>query len=300
VRTLCCFAVLSLASLCNLFSMQSLASTLPMTATDDKSSSSDSDSSTTTTAAANNAKSGQPADASGATTEATVAQPASSDANGWPMSSRIGVGVKVSLLGLGIEAATPITYRTNVRVGFNAFSFGDNFNNDGVKYDASLRFRSLETHFDWFPFAGSFHLSPGLMLYNGNQISAGASVPGLQTFTLNHTTYLSDSANPVGGSATIGFNKVAPTVLFGFGNLLPRKNRRFSVPFEVGAVFGGSPQSKLNLTGFACNTDGTNCRSVITDSGIQSNIAAQQNKLNSDMSFLKAYPVISLGFGYKF
>jgi len=39
---------------------------------------------------------------------------------------------------------------------------------------------------------------------------------------------------------------------------------------------------------------------VATNSAIQSNVVAQQNKLNNDMSFFKAYPVISLGFGYKF
>jgi hypothetical protein len=214
--------------------------------------------------------------------------------------SHIGVGVKVSLLGAGIEAATPITYRTNLRFGFNAFGYSRGFTNDGVGYNADLTFRSFETHFDWFPFAGRFHLSPGLMVYNGNQIKATAGVPIGQQFTLGGTTYTSDSTNPIAGTGKIGFNKVAPSFLLGWGNLLPRSNSHFSIPFEFGVLFQGSPKAALNLTGSACDANGLGCHDISTDTTFQNNVIAQQNKLNSDMSFFKFYPVISLGFGYKF
>ena len=37
--------------------------------------------------------------------------------------SRLGVAVKASSLGVGIEAATPLTQRSNLRAGFNVFSY---------------------------------------------------------------------------------------------------------------------------------------------------------------------------------
>jgi hypothetical protein len=163
-----------------------------------------------------------------------------------------------------------------------------------------LSFRSVETHFDWFPFAGGFHLSPGLMVYNGNQIKANASVSGNQSFTLGGTTYISDTSNPITGTGKIGFNKVAPTFLLGWGNLLPRSEKHFSVPFEFGMVFQGSPQATLSLAGNACDSTGANCHNISTDATFQNNVIAQQNKLNNNMSFFKVYPVLSLGFGYKF
>jgi len=55
------------------------------------------------------------------------------------MPARFGMAVKVSPLGLGIEAATPLTYRTNLRVGANAFSYSHGFNESGVNYNANLR-----------------------------------------------------------------------------------------------------------------------------------------------------------------
>jgi hypothetical protein len=239
-------------------------------------------------------------DAEGASGAAVVEQSPAPAQTGRMFASKVGVGVRMSLLGIGVEAATPITYHTNLRFGFNTFSYSRGFTNDGTSYAASLTFRSLETHFDWFPFAGGFHLSPGLMLYNGNQIKANATVPGTQTFTLGGTSYISDPANPITGTGKIGFNSVAPTFMLGWGNLVARNNKHFSVPFEIGMMFQGSPKATLNLTGNVCDSTGANCHNVAGDNTFLNNVIAQQNKLNSDMSFFKVYPIISLGFGYKF
>jgi len=213
---------------------------------------------------------------------------------------RFAMGVRMSLLGAGVEVATPLSRRTNVRVGFNMFSYSRGFDKDGVSYAGQLSFRSMESHLDWFPFGGSFHLSPGLMAYNGNKITANASVPGGQSFSLGSTDYYSDPANPLSGTGKIGFNSVAPTFMFGFGNLLPRNGRHFSVPFELGFAYMGSPKATLNLAGGACDSTGLNCRAVASDPTIQSNIQSEQAKINNSMSPFKFYPIISLGFGYRF
>lgn len=238
-------------------------------------------------------------DAAGAP-PAAEATPATAQGGTMTIGSKVGVAVKISLLGIGAEVATPLTYHTNIRAGFNAFSYGSGFNNDGINYNASLSFRSFETHFDWFPFAGGFHVSPGLMVYNGNQITANAAVPGLNSFTLGGTTYVSDPANPITGTGKIGFSKVGPMLTAGWGNLVPRSNKHIVVPFEFGVLFQGSPQATLNLVGNACDSTGANCQNVSSNTAFQNNVIAQQNKLDNDMSFFKVYPIISLGFGYKF
>jgi hypothetical protein len=213
--------------------------------------------------------------------------------------SAVGVGVKISPLGPGVEVATPLGYGFNVRGGFNMFTYGRSFTNNGVSYDAQLQLRSAELHLDWFPFRGAFHLSPGALIYDGNQLTANASVPASTTFTVNHVTYESDPADPVTGTPKLDFMKAAPMITAGWGNLVPR-TKHISVPFEFGLVFQGSPRVALNLAGSICNTDGTNCRAISSDSTVQSNIQAQQNKYSSDVSVLKVYPIISIGVGYKF
>jgi hypothetical protein len=211
----------------------------------------------------------------------------------------IGVGVKMSTLGIGGDVAIAVSHRTNVRFGFNAFSYGHTFDKDGVTYGGTLDLRSAQATYDIFLLKG-LHVSPGVLFYNGNQVTANASVPGGQTFTLSNTSYISDAANPVTGTGKLSLYKAAPMVLFGIGNLVPRNSHHFSTSFEIGAAYQGPPRVTLNLGGSACDSTGLFCRTISSDPTIQSNIAAEQAKLNKSASPYKFYPVLSFGVGYKF
>src|ERR1700741_385073 len=91
----------------------------------------------------------------------------------------IGVGVKVSTLGIGGDVAIAVSHRPNVRFGFNAFRYGHTFDKDGVTYGGTLDLRSAQATYDIFLLKG-LHISPGVLFYNGNQVTANASVPGGQ------------------------------------------------------------------------------------------------------------------------
>ena len=212
---------------------------------------------------------------------------------------RIGVGVRLSTLGAGAEVGVALADKLNVRGGFNIFQYSRGFDHDGITYKGQLNLRSGEAHLDWYPLGHTFHLSPGLLLYNGNGATATANVPGGSTFTLGGTTYASDPSNPITGKGKLDFVKAAPTAMFGFGNLVPQ-NRHFTYNFEWGAVFQGSARTKLNLTGNACDSTGLNCVNAATDPTVQSNVAAEQTKINNKLSPFKYYPVISFAFGYRF
>ena len=210
----------------------------------------------------------------------------------------IGVGVKVSTLGIGGEVAVAVSHRSNVRFGFNSFSYRHTFDKDGVTYKGTLDLRSAQATYDLF-FFKEFHISPGVLVYNGNNVTANASVPGGQSFTLNNTNYLSDAADPVTGTGKLAVYKAAPMILFGFGNLVPR-SRHFSTSFEIGAAYQGPPRVTLNLSGSACDSTGLFCRSISSDPTIQANVASEQAKLNKSASPYKFYPVLSFGVGFKF
>ena len=97
------------------------------------------------------------------------------------------------------------------------------------------------------------------------------------------------------------FNKVAPMILIGFGNLLPRSQRHFGLNLDAGVAFEGSPKAALNLAGNACLTSTqVACLNAATDPTVQSNVQAEQTKLNNSLSPFKFYPVVALTFSYKF
>jgi hypothetical protein len=213
--------------------------------------------------------------------------------------SRIGIGVKVSTLGAGIEVATPLAGRFNLRGGFNIFRYSRPITDNGIHYEGQLQFQSAEAHLDWFPFGG-FHVSPGLLFYNGNQLTATAAVPGGQTFSVGGTTYESDPATPVTGTGKLDFVKVSPSIMVGIGNLVPRNGRHYSLMFEVGGAYQGSARVALNLAGNVCDTTGTVCRAISSDPTVQANIQSQQVKIQNDLNPYRFFPVISAGIGFNF
>lgn len=214
--------------------------------------------------------------------------------------STVGLAVKVSTLGVGVDAAIPVIDRANVRVGFNTFTLNHDFDNDGITLAASLRMRSVSAYFDWFAFGGGFHISPGVMLYNGNQLSATMSVPAGQDFELGDETLYSNAANPLTGTFKLAFPKVAPSLLLGWGNIIPHGDRRWSIPVELGIVFSGSPTTTLAFGGSACNRSGGNCRNIASDPTLQADVAREQQKIDDELSVLKIIPVFSIGFSFKF
>ena len=214
--------------------------------------------------------------------------------------SRIGFGVKVGLLGVGFEAATPIARDLNLRGGGNFFNYSRSFDIDGINYAAKFNLRSVEASLDFFPWAKAFHISPGAILYNGISLDANANVPSGSRFTLNGHTYVSSSTNPVAGTANVDLNHFAPKLTFGFGNLIPRNGRHFSIPFEIGFAYIGDPKVKLNFTGSACSPTYpvSNCQDVTTSQQIQSDIAAQEAKFQKDTSAIKLMPLFSIGIAF--
>ncbi len=216
--------------------------------------------------------------------------------------STVAVGAKVGVLGIGFEAATPLSNHLNLRGGSNFFSYSDTLTSDGIGYNANLRFRSAEASLDYFPWAKGFHISPGALLYNGNQITGNANVAAGQTFTLNDTTYTSSASDPVKGNGSVTFNKAAPKITVGFGNLIPRSGRHWSVPVDLGFAYVGDPKVALNLSGTACYTHqgAPYCANVATDPTIHANVVAQQQKIANDASVARFFPILSTGFAYRF
>ena len=212
-----------------------------------------------------------------------------------------GAAITLGTLGIGIDGAVAATERSNVRVGFNFFNFNHDFDtDDGITLAAHLKLRSVTAQFDFFPAGGSFHVSPGLMIYNGNRVEATAFVPAGQQFTLGNDRLLSNPSNPDAGDAKVAFEKVAPQITVGWGNIATRADRRWSIPIELGVVFSRAPTGTLNLGGSACLPNGTNCRNVATEPVLQADVRQQEADLNDDLEVLKIIPVISFGFGYRF
>jgi hypothetical protein len=216
--------------------------------------------------------------------------------------AKVGVALTASTLGGGIDAATPVFSNANLRVGFHSFTYDHTFNNGAnssdLPIDAELKLQSFDVHFDWFLGHG-FHVSPGLTLYNGNKVTGTTTMQSGRKFDLNNVTYY---AGPQGitGNASVDFGNFGPSLMLGFGNLIPRGSRHWSIPFELGVIYTRAPKLTLTLNGLACASPGVNCKDINSDPTVNSNLKTQVDKSNNDIKPLQAWPVISLGFSYSF
>jgi hypothetical protein len=227
--------------------------------------------------------------------------------------SKVGFGVGVSPLGIQIGMTTNLNEHFNVRASGNMFNYSTNFTASGIAANAKLDFKSGGAALDMYPFHAGFRISPGVLFYNGNELSATANVPGGTSFTLNGQTYYSANGNPTTGATPVIGNGLmsmhttnpAFTITTGWGNHLPRKGH-WSFPFEVGVALTGAPSVNVNLGGWACYDQAqTLCTDITSKTDpialeIQSNLRLQVAKWAKDVEPLKTYPIASFGVAYSF
>jgi hypothetical protein len=226
--------------------------------------------------------------------------------------STVAFGGGISVMGVNLQAATNLSQHLNLRGTGNFFNYTDNnISTNSFNLNAKLNMATAGASLDYYPFPShGFRLSPGVMLYNQNTISAvGSEAPGSK-ITLNDQDFYSEKANPLNVTANLGLNtrKQAATLTTGWGNMIPRSGGHWSFPFELGAAFTGVPTVNMVLSGSACTVaadatltpPGASCVNMATNAPAQSDLTAQLAKWKSDLNPLQVYPIISFGVSYAF
>jgi hypothetical protein len=223
--------------------------------------------------------------------------------------SRVAFGGGISVMGVNLQAATNLNRHLNLRGTGNVFSYtvGD-ISTNGFNVSGKANFATAGASLDYYPFpAHGLRLSPGVIFYNQNGITASGIVAGGTKVTLNDQDYISEVGAPLSVKGSLGLNarEQAFTATIGWGNMIPRTGGHWSFPFELGAAFTGVPTLNMGLTGFACPTsDGSTCSSPYVDMGAnttaQTNLNAQIDKYRKDLNPLQVYPIMSFGVAYSF
>lgn len=223
--------------------------------------------------------------------------------------SRIGIGADISLLGIGIKAATPLDQYLDARFLLNFLGYNTGrIEVEGFNINANLHMASAGAVVDLYPRNSVWRVSAGLMFYNGNQFSGTTSIVGGTSFSLGKTTYYSSTANPLTGSAVIGFHTVtpAPIVSFGFGRFVPHSNRHWSFPAEFGVMYMGAPTLTVTTAGSVCTSKAqTNCSDIGNPNNplaidFNNNLQAKLATWRKDLGKVKLYPIFSYSVVYSF
>ncbi len=213
-----------------------------------------------------------------------------------PLSS-VGIGVKAGVGGVGFDVATPLVPGwLNLRGGASFFRYSDiAFTTSNIDISGSLKFQNAEAVVDAFPFHGRFRVSGGLTFANEARMVANLNVPGGRSFKLGSDTYYSSATDPIHGTGTLNFGgRTSGRASLGWGNMVPKKGH-FVFESEFGVQFFTAPTVLYDIHGSGCATaDPLSCGPVE-----QSDVVAEQNKLQNDLMNLKYYPILSVGISYK-
>ena len=226
---------------------------------------------------------------------AQVAAPA----RAWMPITHIGPGIPPGPTGIGVEAAVPNGAYWNIRAGVSYFGYTGTYKTVNSPFDGHLRLGAARLGVDWYPLAGGFHVSLGMLVPELTQVTASLNLQPGKTIKVEGAEYTTDSTNPFRGTAHSEIYPVAPVLTVGWGNLIPRNyHRRWSFPIEVGAAYQGPPTVHVSYTGDICRV-GHACHPA--DAGFNQNLNTAIRDANSNLDrYARFYPIITAGVGCRF
>jgi len=214
--------------------------------------------------------------------------------------SSFAVAFTTGLGGLGVDFATPLASKINLRASASFLNYNPTVTASGIPVSAAITLRSVGVGAELFPYRNSFHITPGVTLFNGNHVAALANITGGSTFTIDDTDYVSSPADPVHGTFDLSMGrKVAPSLTVGWGNML-RRDSHWSIPVDVGFQYVGPLKLTLAMTGSVCDSGGNGCGTIANDPDAMQNLADEQTKINNEIAPLRFYPILKVGLSYRF
>ena len=195
-----------------------------------------------------------------------------------------GLGVKASTLGGGFEYERQLNEILGLRLGVNYLQADTDVDVNDINYAASADLQTASATLDWYPFAGVFRLSGGIM-YNGNE--ADLSATPSRAVTIGDIVYAPEMIGSLNGSVT--FNTVAPYV--GIGWTSGRgMNSGLSVAFDIGVLYQGAPDVEdYYATG-----------PLAGNQVFQAQLDREAAEIEDELDSYRYYPVVALTLVYRF
>jgi len=137
----------------------------------------------------------------------------------------------VSPLGTGVELATNLPYRIDLRVFGNYTNFDWKLTQSGFYIVVNIGMANAGAMADYYPWK-SLRFSPGYLLYNTNRVSANLQANTGATFTINNVTYISDNANPVHGVGALQLGGRGFMATTGWGHIVSRNTKHWNFPLR--------------------------------------------------------------------
>jgi len=193
-----------------------------------------------------------------------------------------GVGVRAGTTGVGADVGFSLMPTLSARLGYSGLSYSRDIDVTDVQYDGTLRLSNINLLLDFSPLPGPFRITGGF-IFNDNKVDVTGK-PTNGSYTINGVTYPASAIGSLGGTVKSG-NQAAPYLGIGYGNVA---GLGVNFYFDLGVMFQGTPSASLSAT-CGASLSSAQC------SQLQTNVAAEQTRLQDNVSGFKYYPVANIG-----
>jgi hypothetical protein len=191
----------------------------------------------------------------------------------------------VSSLGLGPEFSGRSSPIIGLRGGYFLFGFSHHREIQGIAYDLKPRLRNGTIMLDLFPGGGLFRVSGGV-IFSSSRVDAKGVLAG--PVTIGDRIYQPADVGDLNGKATYEHG-VIPYAGIGFSS-----QARFTVTVDLGVGFSGYPRVELTADSPLTGTELQQ---------LEASVAQEQAQIQQEIEshgWAKFYPVVSLGFKFRF
>ncbi len=214
------------------------------------------------------------------------------------------VGLRAGSGGIGLEYAHPLGERFALRGGISVGGFTLGLEEDGIDYDATLRYGTPVGMLDFHPFGGTFRLTAGVYGRPPDiDLVADGENERIDVGAREYT-----ASGRIDGDVDLG--GVAPFLGIGWGG--SPSGRGFGLSVEIGVMFADAPGVSLSARGRACESTLLSCDPDglfgfdVSDPNdpraatFRAELEDEARELEDSLADLRYFPVVNLGLHYRF
>ena len=211
-----------------------------------------------------------------------------------PAGAQVAITGKAGTLGIGAELSLGLTPQLDGRLGVNGFSYSDpNREASNIEYDADARLRTATALLDWHPGGRGFRLTGGAV-WNGTRVDGHSRPSASGTYEIGGVQVPVAIVQRL--DARADFNPVAPYAGLGWGNPI-HSARRAGFALDLGVIFQG--RADVKLTPVIPQSSPINTTPGAREA-LDILLSREEQDLEDEASDYDLYPVVSLGFWYRF
>ncbi|MDX2187834.1 MAG: hypothetical protein SFV32_12935 [Opitutaceae bacterium] len=198
---------------------------------------------------------------------------------------RFAVAGEAGTLGYGASVVYTINASLTASVGYNFFDYSaSDIEVDDTTFDGDLELSNIPVLLHWHPFKGTFNVFGGGVIADNSVAVRGRLTNG--TIEIGDVVYTAAQIGELHGRAKVA-QDFSP--MLGLGWSKSPLATGWGAYVQLGAMFGGSPNSSLSVTG-----------PIKDDPGFKSELAKEQKSLDDELDDYNIFPIVRAGVIYRF